>query len=387
MPIASMADANEWIYSMQPGDNLWNVSKEYLADVQNWRKLKNLNNIRKHRTIPPGTQLRIPIAWLKVKPLTVRVLSLVGDVSASAGKPKQGIAIAPDTRLRAGDEVRTGANGSVLLEFTDGSRLLLQRSSQLLLEVTNAYGSKASVIDNRIFLDSGRIESEVPTEDNPKGRFEIRTPAATTAVRGTRYRVNVEGTVPVSRIEVIEGEVNVSAGGKTVMIPGGFGTVVIPKKTPLAPIPLLAAPDLSPLPSKVEGLPYELEWPLLVGAKAYRIQLHPPDDPGTLLVDEIQDYPQYQVSNIEDGAYLLAVRGIDANALEGQAAQHRLHLSKAPESALGTPSSDTMTAGLEQPPRSGPGSNAALNTQGYLYLMPLLVILLLFIPALVVLLL
>jgi hypothetical protein len=386
MPIATMADANEWIYSMQPGDNLWNVSREYLADVQNWRKLKTLNNIRKHRSITPGTQLRIPIAWLKVKPLTVRVLSLMGDVSASSSKPKQGIAIAPDTRLSAGDEVRTGADGSVLLEFADGSRLLLQRNSQLLLEVTNAYGSKASVIDNRIRLDSGRIESEVPTENNPKGRFEIRTPAATTAVRGTRYRVSAEGAVPVSRIEVIEGEVNVSAAGKTMMVLGGYGTVVTRDQAPQVPIPLLEAPELSLLPSKVEGLPYQLEWPPLAEAKAYRIQLHPADDPGSLLVDETRENPQYQVSHTEDGAYLLAVRGIDANALEGLAAQHRLSLRRVPEPAHSIPLSESMTNALEQPTGSSLSSHAALNTQGFLYLIPLFVMLLLFIPALFVLL-
>lgn len=386
-PAPTIADNTDWIYRMQPNDNLWNISREYLTDVQNWRKLKKLNNIRNHRRIRPGTRIRIPIAWLKVSPLTVRVLSVTGDVVASSDKSGQDITLSAGTHLSAGDEVRTGAGGRALLEFGDGSRMLLQRSSQLQLELTNAYGSKVKVIENRVRLHSGRIESKVPTASNPNARFEIRTPAATTRGRGTRYRVNIEHTLSRFRIEVIEGEVRVSGAGETVVVSGGSGTVVTRGQAPQTSIPLLAPPDLSLLPSNVEGLPYELEWPPLEGAQAYRSQIRPRDNPETLLKDEIHENPRLRISNIEDGAYLLAVRGIDAYELEGLAAEHRLALSMLPKHGAPTrPSSKSMANELAHPLISAEDPATALQIARFLHLIPLVLILFLIIPAVFVLL-
>ena len=80
------------------------------------------------------------------------------------------------------------------------------------------------------------------------------------------------------------------------------------------------------------------------------------------------------------------MRAIDINGLEGLTAEHQLTLSRVPDSALLSPSPEILTDRLEQPSGSRPNSQAALNTQGGLYLMPILVMLLLFIPVLLVLL-
>ncbi|MGB5306069.1 MAG: hypothetical protein WBO57_07485, partial [Gammaproteobacteria bacterium] len=37
--------AQEWIYTIQPGDNLWNFYEEYLTDINYWYRLQKLNNI------------------------------------------------------------------------------------------------------------------------------------------------------------------------------------------------------------------------------------------------------------------------------------------------------------------------------------------------------
>lgn len=387
IPISAMAQAREWIYQMQPGDNLWNISRDYLADVQNWRKLKKLNNIRNHRRIPPGTRIRIPVTWLKVKPLTARALSVNGDVVASSDKSGQDIALIAGTHLSAGDDVRTGSGASALLEFTDGSRLLLQRNSQLHLESTNAYGSKANVIENRVRLESGRIEAEVPNQNNPNGGFEIRSPAATTGGLGVRYRVNMDHALSRFRIEVIEGNVQVSGAGEGIVVSNGFGTVVTRGQSPQTPLPLLAPPDLSLLPSNVEGLPYELEWPALEGAQAYRSQLRPHDNPATLLADKIHENPRLRIANIEDGDYLLAVRGIDAYKLEGLVAEHQLALSMLSKHTKPTiPSSKSMTKNLDRPPTSRTVSATTVQLSQLLQLLPIVTILFLIIPALTVLL-
>lgn len=387
IPVSSIADTREWIYQMQTGDNLWNVSREYLADVQNWQKLKTLNNIRNHRRIPPGTRIRIPVAWLKVTPLTARVLSVSGDVVASSDKSEQDIALIAGTYLSAGDGVRTGSGASTLLEFGDRSRLLLQHNSQLHLESTNAYGSKTKVIENRVRLDSGRIEAEVPNENNPNGRFEIRTPAATTEGRGASYRMNMDHALSRFRIEVIKGDVQVNGAGEEMVVSSGLGTVVTRGQALQTPIPLLAPPDLSLLPSNVEGLPYELEWPALEGAQAYRSQLRSRDNPAALLADKIHEKPRLRISNIEDGVYLLAVRGIDAYKLEGLAAEHQLAFSMFPKHTTPTiPSSKSLANNLARPPASGRTPATAVRMSQLLHLIPLVLILFLIIPALTVLL-
>lgn len=76
------------------------------------------------------------------------------------------------------------------------------------------------------------------------------------AVRGTRFRVNA--SAQTTWTEVLEGAVDVSTAVGQVQAGAGYGTVAQLGQAPVAPRALLAAPDLSVLPQRLERLPDRL---------------------------------------------------------------------------------------------------------------------------------
>ncbi|VAW87347.1 hypothetical protein MNBD_GAMMA16-276 [hydrothermal vent metagenome] len=318
--------ATEWIYTVQAGDTLWGLSQEHLENAGNLRKLQDLNNISDPKNIPPGTQIRFPLAWLKIKRPPVRVLELTGEVSVISAQTGVATLLKPDSILLMGDEIQTGLNDNVLLEFLDNSRLLLQKNSRLIFETENTYNNKG-VLDIRIRLPHGRIETIINPDKKKGTRFEIHTPAAITGVRGTNFRVSMEKNEKIGRTEVTQGKVAVSGTvGKTIVVPANFGTVVTVGQTPSPPSRLLPPPDLSQLPDHFTHLPLAFDWPTMDGAEIYRAQINSITVGGLLVDEEALLNPQLHSIKIPDGDYLLRVRAIDTNGLEGMNAEHKFTL-------------------------------------------------------------
>lgn len=341
---APHSTAAEWIYTVRPGDNLWNISSTYLTDMRYWQKLQALNDVKNPNRMPPGLPLRIPVPWLKVQPASVRVLYVQGNanVQRSTGPRDH---VTPGMQLVMGDTLLTEANASATLEFADGSRLLVQEHSQLIFDTLSAYG-KTGMVDTRIRLMSGRVESQVKPVQTPAGRFEVWTPAATSAVRGTRFRAAIGGSDGLARAEVTEGDIDVIASGTTTVVNTGFGTVVKQGQPPPPPRPLLPAPTLNQLPDVITTAAAHFTLPALAGAVSYRVQLTHAERPDAPLWDRI--YPGIEIDNIvlNEGSYLLKVRGIDDAGLEGMDAVHAFaveilpaaptELQPGPDAHLGT---------------------------------------------------
>ena len=64
--LPARAVADEWIYTVKPGDNLWNLSERHLTGVQYVQRLQQMNRIKDPYVIPPGKKLRIPVAWSQI---------------------------------------------------------------------------------------------------------------------------------------------------------------------------------------------------------------------------------------------------------------------------------------------------------------------------------
>ncbi len=319
--------AQYWIYTVRPGDSIWNVTEEYLADIGYWRRLQALNEIQHPERLPPGNRLRIPIAWLKLQPVAVRVVESRGEVEV-APATGQRAPVSTGLLLSAGDAIRTGPTGSVTLEFGDHSRLSVQSNSYLILDRVSAYG-ETGMLDTRLRLEQGRADSRVVRQDRRGSSYEIWTPAAVSAVRGTRYRVGVAG--PETRTEVVEGTVSVAGAGRTWRAPARFGVLAEVGKPPAAPTPLLPPPATAGLPNRVERVPVRFQLAPLRGAVAYRMQIALDADFETLLFDTISKAPDIAGPDLPDGDYVLRLRGIDGRGLEGLDAYHRFTVKARPE--------------------------------------------------------
>ena len=113
-----------------------------------------------------------------------------------------------------GHWLATKQDGAALLEFEDGSRVEVAPRSLLLL--TGGRGG------NRLHVDHGDVIVQVAPQGD--GTFDIATDDLVVEVVGTTLGVS-HGTKG-SRVAVIEGEVEVSHGGKTTSLQGGdqYGT-------------------------------------------------------------------------------------------------------------------------------------------------------------------
>lgn len=359
---ASPVQAEEWIYTVRPGDNLTSFIDQYLKSPGLLPRVQQLNNIKSADMIPVGMRLRVLVEWLRQAPAPVRVLALRGvalveNPSQSAPSP-----LAEGDLLGVGDSVVTAAESNVSLGFADGSRLLVAPNSRLTLDRHTAYGH-TGMVDTRVRLRRGRVESQVNPLRGGASRYEISTPAAVTAVRGTRFRLESGGEPSVTRSGVIEGQTEISGAGASQAIAAGFGTLAEMGKPPQPPRPLLPHPELAALAPTVSVMPYIYHWPALEGANSYRVRISPAATPEAVVEESESASPQVELSRLADGDYLLTVGGIDEVGLEGLPAQHPFVIARPPLPVVTLASDWPAVHQVDSPPRlewraSGPPAAA-----------------------------
>lgn len=317
----------DWIYTVQPGDNAWNLGERYLKTMQYRQQFIALNNIADPLHVAPGTRLRFPLAWLKSGATMATVLFVHGDVALVPAKTGRKIPARAGMFLWAKDEIHTGSGGNVTLQFADGSKVLLQQESVLAIESLMKYG-RTGMTDTRLHLKKGKTDNKIKPKAGPGSRFEIRTPSALAAVRGTRYRVATEQDQ--MQAEVSRGEVRVANATAGRNVKARYGILVKKTQKPQKPVPLLPPPDLSSLPKVLEEAPFMLRFPEIEGAAAYRLQVAADPEFNVLLADNIADKPRIPVPELTDGDYVLRLRGIDKKGLEGLNALHLCTLNARP---------------------------------------------------------
>ncbi len=330
--VTGTATAHDYLYTVRPGDTLWDLSEKYIKrGVAYTRRLQELNGVDDPEHLQPGSKLRFPIQWLKIQPAPATVNQVLGSARARTVDSEQEQALSEGHKISVGDVVITGEDGNVVVEFADGSRLLIRANSEVVFDSMSVYGD-TGMADTRIRLQRGRVGVEAKPARGPGSRYEIHTPAAVSAVRGTDYRVSAEELRPAARTEVLSGIVNVAAEGRSRAVAEKFG-VVAEKGTPLAPPrKLLPKPETSGFADHLERLPLEFTWESLRGARAYRVQVADTKDFGTLFVDRTVSKPEIDRIYLErDGDYYVRIRGIDAVGLEGLDAVDKLTLNARPE--------------------------------------------------------
>lgn len=329
----------EFVYRFQPRDTLIGLSRRLLLQPQRWPELQQRNRIANPLTIRPDTPVRIPYAWLKLGAGTARVQSVTGTVTR-AGNPVTAGEVLPEGAL-----IETGADGAVSLAFANGSIATLQKNSVLRLEHLRQVDGVAEGHSAGLRLESGRIETVVPPRRDV-GRFEIVTPVAVSAVRGTRFRAGFDPADGDALTETTEGTVGVASADDAVAVPAGFGTRVAADGAVLPPVALLPAPDLSAVPQTNTQPVLQVRLQPVGGAASYRIQLAGDADFHAIHFDGESPTGEADIAALPEGDYWLRARAIDANGIEGadevrQVLQRPLPVAP----ALVLPAADARLAG------------------------------------------
>ncbi len=333
------AAAQDFLYHAAPHDTLIGIGRRMLIEPRRWRELQARNRIADPRRIPRGQILRIPYAWLKLSGESATVVSVAGQVE-SGGKR-----LANGDLLPQGSVIRTGEDGSVTLDLADGSVVSMQKSSVLTLDEMVRVTGVAAARSIRLKLDSGRVETTVkPHRD--VGRFEIVTPVAVSAVRGTQFRDSFADDDSHATTETLEGTVGVANDSDAVAVAAGFGTRIEPGRAPLEPVALLPPPDLSQVPRVNTLDALQGSWPPVEGALQYRLQVSA--DPGfkALTADVVSAGGGVRVAGLPDGHYWLRVRSIDLHGIEGSDAVRQFEQHTLPPAPNSTsPASNAKVVG------------------------------------------
>ncbi|HVW67733.1 MAG TPA: FecR domain-containing protein [Steroidobacteraceae bacterium] len=318
----STAPESEFVYHARARDTLIGIGRRLLLEPHRWPEVQTRNHIVDPRRLPVGDVVRIPYAWLRMSPDTAAVTAVGGEVAAGTSR------VRPGQMLAEGSQIQTGSDGSVTLTLADGSVITLQKSTALSLEEMRRVTGVPSAHDTRLKLQSGRLQTQIKPQGDA-GRFEIQTPVAVSAVRGTQFRSAFTPQAGSAITETLEGTVAVSGSTATLAVPADFGTRVEHDAAPLPPRRLLPPPDLRGLADINTSGRLRLQWPAVSGAVSYRIQLAPDAEFHSFLLDAQSTAAQIDLPAPPDGGYWLRVRSIDDLGLEGQdavktLAQHRL---------------------------------------------------------------
>ena len=326
---ASTTSAQDWSYRVRPGDTLWDLASEYLKPGIPWQRLQAHNRIVNPYQLPPGSTVRVPLAWLGMQPATARVVAVRGQATVVVPGNAATHPVAEGMELGIGALLRTARDATLSIEFADGTRLLLMDESELHLDRMSRYG-KSGMVDTRLRLQRGRIVNTVMPARGATPSFIVDTPNASSAVRGTRFRVDAEEVR--TRTEVVEGSVAVSTPSRSALVSHGYGAVVAAgQSTAIRAIPLLPAPDLSALPPKMQSARAELQWPAVEGAEQYRVQVSDTPTFDTLLADIEARHARATLPGLDDGRYFLRLRAIDPQGLEGNDAAAGFAVEALPE--------------------------------------------------------
>ena len=148
--------------------------------------------------------------------------------------------------LPAGTLVETGKGSLLVVLRTDESEILVQPYTRLVLKEP-APGSW-----NALEIVLGRVRAYIRKRTGGAPSFQMGTPSAVIAVRGTRFDVEVNGH-GVSEVDVFDGLVEVAGTGVadgSVQVSPGFSTRVGPGKAPERPVP---TPEIRPGVDAPEG--------------------------------------------------------------------------------------------------------------------------------------
>ncbi|HET6523567.1 FecR family protein [Sphingopyxis sp.] len=310
------------LYRVKAGDNLYDLAGRYLTRIESHAAVQRLNAISDPRRLRPGSLIRIPRSLLRHEPLRAVVQSYRGTVIVQRGAARQAVAVG--MRLGEGDLLETAEKSFVSLRLPDDSTVAMPSHSSVRIQRLRRTLLGGS-IDRLFAIVKGRANATVTPMTDPGSRFDMSTPLAVSAVRGTEFRMSFDPGARRTTTEVTEGKVafepaieGSAAPAGAQLVTTGFGIA-----TDLAaPVALLSPPDLL-RPGRVQDedrLRFELR--PVDGAVRYHIQVSRDAGFLELLDDAEAAAPLVDLEPLANGTYFVRATAIDARGLEGMPATY-----------------------------------------------------------------
>jgi ferric-dicitrate binding protein FerR (iron transport regulator) len=301
-------------------DTLIDLCKRYLQHPEKWQAIARLNRLAQPDRLSPGQTVAIPVAMLKAVPLEARVTFLKGTGFLKPSGGGEWLPLHQGDVIRVGGSVKSGPESSVEVSFADGSQFLLRENTGITVKV-----AQQGVLHllRVLYLEAGKVVARVKKATGRDSRFEIETPSALAAARGTEYRVGLDDKA-TTRAELLESSIGFSSMGTTIPLGVDEGSVAKYREPPSPARKLLPPPDPADLQGSYPETPIALRFSAVEGASRYRAVLAR-DREGKDTVKEslIEPGGEFQAAPEADGTYYVIASSIDSYGLEGRLSQPR----------------------------------------------------------------
>ncbi|RJF93463.1 FecR domain-containing protein [Sphingomonas cavernae] len=302
-------------YRIKPGDTLFELGARYFIRPEDYRIVQRMNRVSDPRRLPIGRILRIPRRILRSEPVDGNVVAFRGNVVIAEGGAQRPAAMR--AQVREGMAVETGAKSFVTVELPDASRFSLPSNSRVgiaHLRRTLLTGE----VERRFRVEKGRSDWDVtPGKSDP---FSVETPVATTAVRGTGFRVTYSPDSDAMTVGVLEGRVAVTGPDAVTetALAAGTGAALRPNAQIVAGA-LLPAPALERPGAAQKGEQLAFAARAVSGASGYGFEIA--SDAGFIdrIAETKADTPEARFDGLPGGTYFVKATAFDANGVEGMA--------------------------------------------------------------------
>ena len=134
-------------------------------------------------------------------------------------------------KLEKGDTIRTGDSAIATVTFFDGSTIDLKFATEIkVVDLQQQADQKTISLSQQV----GQTVSRVTQLIDPASRYDVETPAAFAAVRGSEMFVSVEKD-GLTLVGNIEGDIRAIAANQEVIIPEGMHCIIFPGEAPGKP--------------------------------------------------------------------------------------------------------------------------------------------------------
>jgi hypothetical protein len=300
---------------VQRGDTLIGICNKYLTDPRQWQNIARFNRLANPDFISPKQKLLFPVHLLKGTPIDGTVTFIKGNVTVQEKAGKELHALLLNDRVTQGALLTTGEEGAVEITFEDRASFLLKPSTSL--KMTTLERKSTGQFLRELYLRAGRTISNLREATGKGSRFEIQTPSALAATRGTAFRVSVDDS-EATRSEVLNGKIGVEAMKQTVAVGEGEGTFVRKGNPPLEPRKLLPPPPVMDVLPVYKSIPLSFQFEKVADAVSYRVVFAKDSDGKDVIREQIiQPRDTFTIYTAGDGTYFLQARSIDNLGLEG----------------------------------------------------------------------
>jgi len=299
--------------TVEPGDTFSSIVARELKSLDAWGEIARYNELESPDSIKPGDVILIPEEILRERNFAT-VVFVKGTAIHHDNLNNSETALTKGARIFPGDMIETKNDGFVSMAFNGGSTVNIQPESRMKIDVLDCI-DRDTACEIELDSEKGQLGLDVKGVGFDKPTvFNIRTPYASAAVRGTRFDFDIDdGNI----LGVTEGVVEIELNGATNSIEIGKGVLAGEGRSLDELFDLLAQPRLA-MNDDVTLVSSQdiINWRPLTNAANYLITVSPVES----MVEVQESFTETRTffkPEFSAGELFISARGVAANGLRG----------------------------------------------------------------------